>query len=80
VSANPAKALLEACEKMEKDWSGTPQGDDIEEIHMARALRICVEALEKLHFAGLQSSGTFSVKVVEYCQEALALAAEEIGK
>jgi hypothetical protein len=72
---DPAKVLLEAAAKIEKDWSGTPEGDAIGEIRLARALRVCVEALEKIH---TELDPLAEYQCSNIAREALARAAEEI--
>jgi uncharacterized protein YaaN involved in tellurite resistance len=66
MSADPAKALLEACD-------GRMKRPVIQAVRMARALRIVVEALEKIRNA--QQEWTMERAVA---QEALARAAEEV--
>jgi hypothetical protein len=75
---DPAKALLEACApEKEYEWHGVSFR---RAERLARALRICVEALEKETTSG-HAHHEINRAYCSACraQEALARAAEEVG-
>jgi hypothetical protein len=73
MKSDPAKALLAECRRVDETFSGEYAQDRA--IPLARALRICVEALDKIADRNTDMRADMRV-----AREALARAAEEIGK